>query len=447
MPYVSAAQVQPPAADDMDTTAHEWYTLPVNVRPPPAFRLPGTQLTTSQPPYDAHYGFVNPYVTPSVSSAGFSPIPEHAKSTGAPTPMLAYSTADSSTFPSVSGPVSFSLPEQAPPRLSIPSHLETSHGYNFLRGSDNYYVYGCNVPFDSIPPRPHSSPSVFSPVTPGGSRASEHFAWPPSTNALGISHPGIDETMFASSSHHQPAVLASSPPHGSGAPTPEIRAPKPNRPYALIAPHPLGVQRLAATSKRGHEDDSDMAETSIKRRKSSSSTSLHELGEEDKLLLKLKDEESLPWKDIAARFQTDLGKTYQIPALQMRLKRLRERLRVWTDADVKALRMAHDYWRDQKFEIIASKVCSTTFQRPSSFTDHCTKDDGIWSLRPVDRQTVRPEVGRSRPQRNALHDDPGRAPACRFLVHGKPGEHRLPALHAHALKATTSVARSKLARK
>ncbi|OJD36740.1 uncharacterized protein BKCO1_10000176 [Diplodia corticola] len=353
MPYVSAAQ-----PDDMDTTAHEWYTLPVNVRLPPPARPQNMQLTTSKAPYDAHYGFVNPYVTPSVSSAGFSPIPEHAKSTGAPTPMLGYTTADSSTFPPVSDSIPFPLADAAPPRLSIPSHLESSQGYNLFRGSDNYYVYGCNLPFDSIPPRPHSSPSVFSPVTPGGGRASEHFAWPTTSNALGISHPGIDETMFntTTSHHHHPAVLASSPPQASNAPTPEIRAPKPNRPYALIAPHPMGIQRLAATTKRGHEDDSEMAETSIKRRKSSGSTGLHELGEEDKLLLKLKDEETLPWKDIAARFQTDLGKTYQIPALQMRLKRLRERLRVWTDSDVKALRMAYDYWRDQKFEIIASKM-------------------------------------------------------------------------------------------
>jgi hypothetical protein len=82
----------------------------------------------------------------------------------------------------------------------------------------------------------------------------------------------------------------------------------------------------------------------------------YELSEEDKLLLQLKDEESMPWKDVAARFHTDLNKQYQIPALQMRLKRLKERIRVWTDADVKALRQAHDYWAQNKFEIIAQKV-------------------------------------------------------------------------------------------
>ncbi len=59
-----------------------------------------------------------------------------------------------------------------------------------------------------------------------------------------------------------------------------------------------------------------------------------ELTEDETLLLKLKEEENLPWKDIAARFQSELGKAYQVPALQMRYKRLRERMRTWTEADV-----------------------------------------------------------------------------------------------------------------
>jgi hypothetical protein len=113
-------------------------------------------------------------------------------------------------------------------------------------------------------------------------------------------------------------------------------------------------------------DDEECAELSKRRRRSESNTSTQlELTEEDRLLLKLKEEESMPWKDIAARFQNDLGKQYQIPALQMRLKRLRERMRVWSDADVKALRMAHEYWAQNKFEIIAQKVrllCESTLK-------------------------------------------------------------------------------------
>ena len=108
------------------------------------------------------------------------------------------------------------------------------------------------------------------------------------------------------------------------------------------------------------DDDDDHSDQSKRRKQSDANTSVTiELGEEDRLLIRLKDEDSMPWKDIAARFQSDLGKTYQIPALQMRLKRLRERMRVWTETDVKALRMAHEYWVQSKFDIIAQKVsCS-----------------------------------------------------------------------------------------
>ena len=80
------------------------------------------------------------------------------------------------------------------------------------------------------------------------------------------------------------------------------------------------------------------------------------LRDEDKLLLHLKDEQQLPWKDIAQRFRTETGKVYMIPALQMRYKRLKERLQVWTDADVEALRQAHEYWESRKFDIISAKV-------------------------------------------------------------------------------------------
>lgn len=130
--------------------------------------------------------------------------------------------------------------------------------------------------------------------------------------------------------------------------------------YAPIAPHPTGPRTSAP--KRSHEDEDDESDQSKRRKRSESNTSATiELGEEDRLLIQLKDEESMPWKDIAARFQSDLGKTYQIPALQMRLKRLRERMRVWTETDVKALRMAHEYWVQSKFDIIAQKVSSNSF--------------------------------------------------------------------------------------
>lgn len=126
--------------------------------------------------------------------------------------------------------------------------------------------------------------------------------------------------------------------------------------YTPIAPQPMEAPRSHG-GKRFREEEEDVSDESKRRKRSDSHTSVQfELSEEDKLLLRLKEEESMPWKDIAARFQSDLGKSYQIPALQMRLKRLRERMRVWTETDVRALRMAHEYWVQNKFDIISQKV-------------------------------------------------------------------------------------------
>ncbi|KAF2649714.1 hypothetical protein K491DRAFT_172300 [Lophiostoma macrostomum CBS 122681] len=62
------------------------------------------------------------------------------------------------------------------------------------------------------------------------------------------------------------------------------------------------------------------------------------ISEDDRLLIQLREEQNLPWKDIAARFQSDLGKTYQIPSLQMRLKRIRE---------LNLVEKSRDYWTAQ----------------------------------------------------------------------------------------------------
>jgi hypothetical protein len=108
--------------------------------------------------------------------------------------------------------------------------------------------------------------------------------------------------------------------------------------------------------KRSASDELEWESPGTKRKRSAPPSPNLEMTEEDTFLLRLKDQEQLTWKEIALRFHNEMGKTYQIPALQMRLKRLRERLRVWTDNDVQALRLAHDYWQNQKFEIIAAKV-------------------------------------------------------------------------------------------
>lgn len=157
------------------------------------------------------------------------------------------------------------------------------------------------------------------------------------------------------------------------APTPNSMPPTPQTahlPHTLIsqpvpiAPHPAST--TLRQGKRLRTDDQYESGRSPQRRRSNgtiqpspipgANKAQTELSEEDQLLLKLKHEENLPWKDIAREFETRLGRTHQVPALQMRHKRLRERLRTWTDDDVSALEAAYEYWEKSKFEIVAQKV-------------------------------------------------------------------------------------------
>ncbi|KAI9830308.1 MAG: hypothetical protein M1826_004919 [Phylliscum demangeonii] len=80
-----------------------------------------------------------------------------------------------------------------------------------------------------------------------------------------------------------------------------------------------------------------------------------DLNEDERRLLELR--EHLPqWKDIAREYGHQTGKEVKVPALQMKLKRLHERLRSWTDDEVLALRKAYDAWEKSKWEIISSKM-------------------------------------------------------------------------------------------
>ena len=128
------------------------------------------------------------------------------------------------------------------------------------------------------------------------------------------------------------------------------------RSFAPIAPDPVGLQRMQAVR---HSQDVEETQQPKKRRLTSSSMDAPApppLKDEDKLLLQLKDEQQLPWKNIVTRFQQETGKVHAIAALQMRYKRLKDRLQVWTDPDVEALKQAHEYWESRKFEIISAKV-------------------------------------------------------------------------------------------
>lgn len=92
------------------------------------------------------------------------------------------------------------------------------------------------------------------------------------------------------------------------------------------------------------------------RRGSSLSPSNIELKEEEILLHQFR-EEGCSWKETADRLYKETGQQLKVPALQMRLKRLYERLREWSEADVQALRLAVEWHQRKMFEIVCSKVC------------------------------------------------------------------------------------------
>ncbi|ATZ49878.1 hypothetical protein BCIN_05g02770 [Botrytis cinerea B05.10] len=77
------------------------------------------------------------------------------------------------------------------------------------------------------------------------------------------------------------------------------------------------------------------------------------ISHEEQILMQLSDVEGLAWKEIAKQFNERTGRSMKVPALQMRKKRLCERLRIWTDCEERALTLAwEDYERD-KWEAVA----------------------------------------------------------------------------------------------
>lgn len=206
-------------------------------------------------------------------------------------------------------------------------------------------------PLSSLENRPRSSPSTFGP-------AADSINWPDPRNGLGL--------QYSLQGHHQSIPTSYNP--GTYEPVlgnelfaspspPEIKQPLPRRQYAPLAPNPSGL-----TSKRSLDEDEESSDGK-RRKRNSSIVSSADLSEDDKLLVQLKEEEGLPWKDIAARFGSHHGKTFQVAALQMRYKRLREKYRVWQGEDVEALKQAYEYWEKCKWDIISSKVRGLLFSK------------------------------------------------------------------------------------
>jgi hypothetical protein len=236
-----------------------------------------------------------------------------------------------------------------------------------------------HAPVQNAPNRPRSSPSTFGP-------SPDNLDWAPSAG-LGIQYSTAAVTgqptpltstfpplAFQTYGASEEAYESSSPP--------QLQQPQPRRPYQYqpIAPNPAGI----SASKRQREDEEAAATAAAasfgadsrptsgnKRRRTTSSATTaaaaaatpEALSEDDRFLIHLKETEALPWKDIAARFKDDKNKVWNVAALQMKYKRLRQRFRVWEEQDLLALRAACEYYEKCKWDIISAKVCGFPPQR------------------------------------------------------------------------------------
>lgn len=267
----------------------------------------------------SQYAYIDPYATP------------YSSTTVESQPWSSYARA---SVPDISDTYTYAYHQQQ----QQPQQLQHHH-----------------VPHFKDPTRPRSSPSTFGP-------SPDVVPWP-TTTGLGIQYTGVAAQPASTTATYPPNVFQTYPmeeQYSTSSP-PEIRQPQPRRPYTSIAPDPAGV---AAAKRRRDTDEDRISEgsSSGKRRKRTASVASADLSEDDRFLVQLKEEENLPWKEIANRFQTDKSKSFQVAALQMRYKRLREKFRLWEDLDVNALRLAHEYWEKYKWEIISAKVSRGTSQ-------------------------------------------------------------------------------------
>ncbi|KAI9847725.1 MAG: hypothetical protein M1837_001973 [Sclerophora amabilis] len=284
----------------------------------------------------------------------------------------------SSSLPSQTtslGPISYGVDESfLTPQLSFPTDLvqhDVTADLARPRSSSGFY----HPNLDDMKPR-RSSASFYSPNLEDATRTSNqgnYFMSPAqdlirprssasiplhgtnefgfTNNTLGIKQEAVDDLNFTNSPH-----FSSRPntPYFPNFGLPEVSVSPPKKAPVPIRPNPIGLRPVNSQKRARDEESPELV--SKRRRRSSASHGNSELNEEERLLLRLKDEENLPWKDIALRFQLELGKNHQVPALQMRYKRLREKLRVWTDSDVQALAQARDYWEKFKWDIISTKM-------------------------------------------------------------------------------------------
>ena len=93
-----------------------------------------------------------------------------------------------------------------------------------------------------------------------------------------------------------------------------------NTPYSAVEGQSLTpIRRRRKPPKHSHEGEHLLS---------------NDMTHDERVLMQLTVVDHLPWKEVVVRFKELTGKSLKVPALQMRKKRLVERLRVWTPSDV-----------------------------------------------------------------------------------------------------------------
>ncbi|KAH8596759.1 hypothetical protein B0O99DRAFT_593550 [Bisporella sp. PMI_857] len=111
-------------------------------------------------------------------------------------------------------------------------------------------------------------------------------------------------------------------------------------------PYPERLARLQLRRKRKSPRDSHDGEILLS----------GDMTHEEQVLMYYSETEKLPWKEVAVKFKEKTGKDMRVPALQMRKKRLIERLRVWTPTDERALLLASQSHDKNRWDQIATTM-------------------------------------------------------------------------------------------
>lgn len=101
----------------------------------------------------------------------------------------------------------------------------------------------------------------------------------------------------------------------------QLQSSRTQRPHANSFGYLPVRRKRKASSKDSDSDSGDILLTG-------------DMNYEEHLLMQLTELNPRPWKEVAAEWKIKTGKDMKVPSLQMRKKRLIDRLRVWTPIDV-----------------------------------------------------------------------------------------------------------------